>query len=106
MRSAAVRNDTEQGRARRVLTGASVCLAALLLAFPCAAQSQDPSQNNPPDSQQPETAPDHPVTSTLDTGTSIDTDNKVISALRVGHWSLLDFDLFYSFDNNYTFQPT
>ena len=101
-----MRNDTEQRKARRVLTGASVCLAALLLAFPCAAQSQDPSQNNPPDSQQPETAPDHPVTSTLDTGTSIDTDNKVISALRVGHWSLLDFDLFYSFDNNYTFQPT
>jgi hypothetical protein len=101
-----VRKRMEDGRITKVLTSASFCLAILLFVFPCAAQSQDQSQNNPTDSQEPESVPTHPVTSTLDTGTTIDTDNKVISALRLGHWSLLDFDLFYAYDSNYTFNPT
>lgn len=101
-----MRKRTEDGRIIKVLTWASFCLATLLFAFPCAAQSQDQSQDNSTDSQQPESVPNHPVTSTLDTGQTIDTDNKVISALRVGHWSLIDFDVFYAFDSNYTFQPT
>lgn len=104
-----MRNQREERKTTRVICGAAVCLAALLLAFPCAAQSQDnstPQDNSTTPQQQPDSFPNHPVTSTLDTGQTIDTDNKVISALRVGHWSLVDFDVFYAFDSNYTFSPT
>lgn|GEM_PF-6546173 len=101
-----MRKRTEDRKIIKILTCASFCLVMLLFVYPCPARSQDQPQGNPTDPQQPESVPDHPVTSTLDTGESIDTDNKVISALRVGHWSLLDFSLFYAYDNNYAFQPT
>jgi hypothetical protein len=109
MRSVAVRKQNEETKTTGVVLGA-ICLAALLWAFPCAAQSQDTPtpQDNPTDSQpqEPEPFPTHSVTSSLDTGSTIDTDNKIISALHVGHWSILDFDLFYAFDSNYLFQPS
>ena len=76
-------------------------LATLVFALPLVATAQE----NSTDSQQPEPLPNHPVSSTLDTGQTIDTDNKIISAIRVGHWSLVDAEFFYLFDSNYTFQP-
>jgi hypothetical protein len=71
-------------------------------------QGQQDSQSTPgqdsPDSQSnPNT--DRPVTSSLDTGQSVDGHDRALSPMRVGHFSLLSFSTSYIYDSNYSLDP-
>jgi hypothetical protein len=101
---------------RRDLANA-VLMASLLFAYPTTAraqqgpptaQSQDsgsaPGQNS--DESQANSDANRPVTNSLATGQSVDGHNRVLSPVRVSHFSLLSFSTFYIYDSNYALQPS
>jgi hypothetical protein len=99
---------------QRDLTKA-VLLVTLLFACPTGthAQQSPPApagQDSPsaPGQDSPQSNPDadRPVTNSLDTGQSVDGHNRVLSPMRVNHFSLLSFSTFYLFDSNYALQPS
>ena len=92
----------------------AVLLVTLLFTCPTGtpAQQSPPApagQDSPsaPGQDSPHSNPDadRPVTNSLDTGQSVDGHNRVLSPMRVNHFSLLSFSTFYLFDSNYALQP-
>lgn len=94
----------------------AVLLVALLFACPTGthAQQSPPApkgQDSPsvqgqdsPESQANSDA-DRPATNSLDTGQSVDGHNRVLSPMRVNHFSVLSFSTFCLFDSTYAVQP-
>src|SRR5215831_16065764 len=92
-------------------------LATLLFAYPTGprAQQRPPApqgQDSPAvpgqDSEESRTNSDANllVTNSLDTGQSVDGHDRVLSPMRLSHFSLLSFSTFYIFDSNYALQPS
>jgi hypothetical protein len=105
--------------ARYAMAGLAVLLALLFVLLSPAARAQ---QDQPPSGQDPsmssssstgsssqdpgqEPVPDHPETSTLETGQPMGQSNRVV-ALRWGHLANISVESFYAYDSNYTFSPS
>jgi hypothetical protein len=96
---------------------ANALLVTLLFACPTGTRAQQsppapegqdspsaPGQDSP--ESQANSDADRPATNSLDTGQSVDGHNRVLSPMRVNHFSVLSFSTFYLFDSNSSLQPS
>ncbi len=111
-------HDDKIKNGRYRMAGLAVLFALLFALFSPAARAQ---QDQPPSSQDSSTSsgdstnssqepgqepvPDHPETSTLETGQPLGQGNRVV-ALRWGHLSNVSVESFYAYDSNYTFSAS
>jgi len=112
-------HDGKMKNARYRMAGLAVLFALFFPSFSSVARAQ---QDQPPSgqdsssssttstnssSQDPgqEPVPDHPETSTLETGQPMGQGNRVV-ALRWGHLSNVSVESFYAYDSNFTFSAS